>query len=238
MEYSSLLLVARAQFAFTIGFHIVLAAFTIGLAHFLLVLEGLWLWRRQRVYLDLYQYWLKVFALNVAVGVVSGVVMEFEFGTNWGVFSTRAGAIIGPLMFYEVLVAFFLEAGFMGIMLFGMHKVGPKLHFFTTGMVALGALFSAFWIISANSWMQTPSGFLLDGGGRFRAQDWLAIIFNPSFGYRLAHMLLAAVLGTAFMVAAAGGRGADAAVRAAGYGGAAQSVGGGDPRYRLALFAP
>ncbi|WP_410012252.1 cytochrome ubiquinol oxidase subunit I [Sodalis sp. C49] len=206
MEHVSALLIARAQFAFTIGFHIVLAAFTIGLALFLTALEGLWLWRRRQVYLDLYRYWLKIFALNVAVGVVSGVVMEFEFGTNWGVFSARAGAIIGPPMFYEVLVAFFLEAGFMGIMLFGMQKVGPKLHFFTTCMVALGSLFSAFWIISANSWMQTPAGFLMDDGGRFHPQDWLAIIFNPSFGYRLAHMLLAAVLGTAFMVAAAGAR--------------------------------
>ncbi|HEY0210501.1 cytochrome ubiquinol oxidase subunit I [Acerihabitans sp.] len=204
MEHVFPLLIARAQFAFTIGFHIVLAAFTLGLAHFLMALEAMWLWRRRQVYLDLYRYWLKIFALNVAVGVVSGVVMEFEFGTNWGAFSTRAGAIIGPLMFYEVLVAFFLEAGFMGIMLFGMQKVGPKLHFFTTCMVALGSLFSAFWILSANSWMQTPAGFLLDDGGRFHPLDWPAIIFNPSFGYRLAHMLLAAVLGTAFMVAAAG----------------------------------
>ncbi len=204
MEHESLLLIARIQFAFTIGFHIVLAAFTLGLAQFLLVLEGLWLWRRRQVYLDVYQFWLKVFALNVAVGVVSGVVMEFEFGTNWGELSTRAGPIIGPLMFYEVLVAFFLEAGFMGIMLFGLHKVGPKVHFFTTCMVALGSLFSAFWIISANSWMQTPAGFTLGADGRFNPLHWPDIIFNPSFSYRLAHMLLAAILGTAFMVAAAG----------------------------------
>lgn len=204
METEAPLIIARFQFAFTIGFHIVLAAFTLGLAHFLMVLEGLWLWRRRQVYLDLYHYWLKIFALNVAVGIVSGVIMEFEFGTNWGALSARAGAIIGPLMFYEVLVAFFLEAGFMGIMLFGMNKVGPKLHFFTTCMVALGSLFSAFWILSANSWMQTPAGVFLAADGRFHPTAWLDIIFNPSFFYRLVHMLLAAMLGTACMVAAAG----------------------------------
>ncbi len=204
MTADSLLVIARSQFAFTIGFHIVLAAFTIGLAHFLMVIEGLWLWSRRPAYLDLYHFWLKIFALNVAVGVVSGVIMEFEFGTNWGTFSTRAGAIIGPLMFYEVLVAFFLEAGFMGIMLFGMGKVGAKLHFFTTCMVALGSLFSAFWILSANSWMQTPAGISLGADGRFQPEAWLDIIYNPSFIYRLAHMLLAAFLGTACMVAATG----------------------------------
>ncbi|MBA1272473.1 cytochrome ubiquinol oxidase subunit I [Stutzerimonas azotifigens] len=198
------LLVARIQFGLTISFHIVLAAFSIGLANFLMVLEGLWLRTRDELYLDLYKFWLKIFALNVTVGVVSGIVMEFEFGTNWGRLSTLAGSVIGPLMFYEVLVAFFLEAGFLGIMLFGMRKVGPKLHFFTTCMVALGSLFSAFWILSANSWMHTPAGFVIGSDGRFEAQDWLAIIFNPSFPYRFTHMTIAAFLATALMVAATG----------------------------------
>ncbi|TLX59666.1 cytochrome ubiquinol oxidase subunit I [Stutzerimonas nosocomialis] len=198
------LLAARIQFGLTISFHIVLAAFSIGLANFLMVLEGLWLRTRDELYLDLYKFWLKIFALNVTVGVVSGIVMEFEFGTNWGRLATLAGAVIGPLMFYEVLVAFFLEAGFLGIMLFGMRKVGPKLHFFTTCMVALGSLFSAFWILSANSWMHTPAGFVIGPDGRFEAQDWLAIIFNPSFPYRFTHMTLAAFLATALMVAATG----------------------------------
>ena len=159
--------IARAQFGITIGFHIVLAAFSIGLANFLMALEGLWLWKRQQAYLDLYKFWLKIFALNVAVGTVSGVVMEFEFGTNWGRLSTQAGSIIGPLMFYEVMVAFFLEAGFLGVMLFGMKKVGPKLHFFTTCAVAVGSLFSAFWILAANSWMHTPAGYSIGPDGRF-----------------------------------------------------------------------
>lgn len=196
--------IARAQFGITIGFHIVLAAFSIGLANFLMALEGLWLWKRQQAYLDLYKFWLKIFALNVAVGTVSGVVMEFEFGTNWGRLSTQAGSIIGPLMFYEVMVAFFLEAGFLGVMLFGMKKVGPKLHFFTTCAVAVGSLFSAFWILAANSWMHTPAGYSIGPDGRFVPEEWLAIIFNPSFPYRFVHMIFAAFLGTAFMVGAVG----------------------------------
>lgn len=199
-----MVLLARVQFALTIGFHIVVAAFSIGLAHFLMVLEGLWLRTRERLYLDLYRYWLKAFALTVTAGVVTGVMMEFQFGTHWSRLAERAGAVMGPLMFYEVLVAFFLEAGFLGIMLFGMRKVGPKLHFFATCMVALGSLFSAFWILSANSWMHTPAGFTLLPDGRFVPSDWWAAIFNPSFPYRLTHMTLAAFLATALAVAAAG----------------------------------
>jgi len=198
------LLLARAQFGITIGFHIVLAAVSIGLANFLMALEGLWLWRKKQVYMDLYKFWLKIFALNVAVGTASGLVMEFEFGTNWGRLSTVAGSIIGPLMFLEVMVAFFLEAGFVGIMLFGLKKVGPKLHFFSTCAVAIGSLFSAFWILSANSWLHTPAGYTFSPDGRFFPQDWLEIIFNPSFPYRMIHMSFAAFLGTAFMVGAAG----------------------------------
>jgi len=194
------LMAARAQFAITISFHIVLAAFTIGLANFLMVLEALWLWRRLTIYLDVYRYWLKVFALTVAVGTASGLILEYQFGLNWARLSIQAGDILGPLMFYEVLAAFFLEAGFLGIMLFGMKKVGPRLHFFATCAVAAGSLISAFWILSANSWMQTPAGFSIGAGGRFVAEDWWAIIFNPSFPYRLVHMTLAAFLGTATLV--------------------------------------
>ncbi|MGF6457888.1 cytochrome ubiquinol oxidase subunit I [Pseudomonas frederiksbergensis] len=197
----SALMAARAQFAITISFHIVLAALTIGLANFLMVLEALWLWRGRTIYLDVYRYWLKVFALNVAVGTASGLILEYQFGLNWSRLSTQAGDILGPLMFYEVLAAFFLEAGFLGIMLFGLKKVGPRLHFFATCAVALGSLISAFWILSANSWMQTPAGYAIGADGRFMAEDWWAIIFNPSFPYRLAHMTLAAFLGTATLVA-------------------------------------
>lgn len=199
----STLLVARSQFAITISFHIVLAALTIGLANFLMVLEGLWLLRGRDIYLDVYRYWLKIFALNVAVGTASGLILEYQFGLNWSRLSIQAGDIIGPLMFYEVLAAFFLEAGFLGIMLFGMKKVGPRLHFFATCAVAVGSLISAFWILSANSWMQTPAGYVIGNDGRFIAQDWWAIIFNPSFPYRLVHMTLAAMLGTATLVAGA-----------------------------------
>ncbi|MCW8278431.1 cytochrome ubiquinol oxidase subunit I [Pseudomonas sp. PCH199] len=197
----SALMAARAQFAITISFHIVLAAFTLGLANFLMVLEGLWLWRGQKIYLDVYLYWLKVFALNVAVGTASGLILEYQFGLNWSRLSTQAGDILGPLMFYEVLAAFFLEAGFLGIMLFGLKKVGPRIHFFATCAVALGSLISAFWILSANSWMQTPAGYVIGADGRLIAENWWAIIFNPSFPYRLAHMTFAALLGSATLVA-------------------------------------
>lgn len=200
----SALMAARVQFALTISFHIVLAALTIGLANFLMVLEALWLWRGQQRYLDVYRYWLKIFALNVAVGTASGLILEYQFGLNWSRLSVQAGDILGPLMFYEVLAAFFLEAGFLGIMLFGLKKVGPRLHFFATCAVAIGSLISAFWILSANSWMQTPAGYAIGADGRFMAENWWAIIFNPSFPYRLAHMTLAALLGTATLVAGAG----------------------------------
>ncbi len=197
----SALMAARIQFAVTIGFHIVLAAFTIGLANWLMVLEALWLKSGRETYLDIYRYWLKVFALTVAVGTASGLILEYQFGLNWSRLSVKAGDVLGPLMFYEVLAAFFLEAGFLGIMLFGLKKVGPRLHFFATCAVAAGSLISAFWILSANSWMHTPAGFSHGPDGRFIAQDWWAIIFNPSFPYRLTHMTLAACLGTATLVA-------------------------------------
>jgi cytochrome d ubiquinol oxidase subunit I len=195
---------ARLQFAFTIGFHIVLPAFSIGLASYLAVLEGLWLITRRHVFQDLFQYWVKAFALVFGMGVVSGLVMSYEFGTNWSVFADKAGPVIGPLMGYEVLTAFFLEAGFLGIMLFGLRKVGPGLHFAATCIVAAGTLISAFWILSVNSWMQTPRGFTMSPDGHFLPADWWAIIFNPSFFVRLPHMVLAAYLSVAFFVGAVG----------------------------------
>jgi cytochrome d ubiquinol oxidase subunit I len=198
------IMLARVQFAFTVGFHIVLPAFSIGLASYLMVLEALWLRTGRRVYLDLFQYWVKAFSLVFAMGVVSGLVMSYEFGTNWAEFAKRAGPVVGPLMGYEVLTAFFLEAGFLGVMLFGMQKVGRGLHFFATLMVAVGTFISAFWILSVNSWMQTPRGYTMSPDGRFLPADWMAIIFNPSFFVRLPHMLLASYLSVAFFVGAVG----------------------------------
>ncbi|TAT95983.1 cytochrome ubiquinol oxidase subunit I (plasmid) [Rhizobium ruizarguesonis] len=194
---------ARIQFGFTISFHIIFPAITIGLASYLAVLEGLWLWRKETVYRDLYHFWSKIFAVNFAMGVVSGLVMAYEFGTNWSYFSTFAGSITGPLLTYEVLTAFFLEAGFLGVALFGWNRVGPGLHFLATLMVALGTLISATWILASNSWMQTPQGFEIING-RVVPVDWLKVIFNPSFPYRLAHMTIAAYLATALFVGSSG----------------------------------
>jgi cytochrome bd ubiquinol oxidase subunit I len=197
-------MLARLQFAFTVSFHIVFPAFSIGLASYLAVLEGLYLWTKDKVYEELFDFWKAIFAITFGMGVVSGIVMSYQFGTNWSVFSDKAGAIIGPLMGYEVLSAFFLEAGFLGIMLFGKKRVGPGLHYFATLMVALGTLISATWILSANSWMQTPQGHGTNAEGQFIPLDWWAIIFNPSFPYRLVHMVLAAYLTTALVVGAVG----------------------------------
>jgi len=196
---------ARAQFAFTISFHIIFPAFSIGLASFLTVLNALWLRTQDRTYLTLFEYWKKIFAVVFGMGVVSGIVMSYQFGTNWSVFSDKTGPILGPLLAYEVLSAFFLEAGFLGIMLFGREKVGPRLHMFATAMVAVGTLMSATWILSANSWMQTPAGYSINEAGQFTPEDWWAIIFNPSFPYRLVHMVLAAFLSTSFAVAGVAG---------------------------------
>ena len=192
---------ARIQFAFTVSFHIIFPAITIGLASFLAVLEGLWLKTRNKDYLALFHFWSKIFAVNFAMGVVSGLVMAYQFGTNWSFFSDFAGSITGPLLTYEVLTAFLLEAGFLGVMLFGWNKVGEKLHFFATCMVALGTLMSTFWILASNSWMQTPQGFEIVNN-QVVPVDWLAVIFNPSFPYRLAHMGVAAFLASAFFIAA------------------------------------
>jgi cytochrome d ubiquinol oxidase subunit I len=197
-------LLARAQFALTVGFHIVLPAFSIGLASYLAVLEILWLLTRWQVYRDVYQYWLKAFAVTFGMGVVSGLVMSYEFGTNWARFADKAGPVIGPLMGYEVLTAFFLEAGFLGIMLFGRDRVSRGIYCFATLMVAIGTLFSAFWILAANSWMQTPQGYTVTPDGRFEPADWWQVIFNPSFPYRLVHMVIASYLSVAFVVGAVG----------------------------------
>jgi cytochrome bd ubiquinol oxidase subunit I len=199
------LLLARMQFAFTVSFHFIFPAFTIGLASYLAVLEGLWLKTKDDVYLRLFKYWLKIFALTFGMGVVSGIVMSYQFGTNWAVFSDRAGPIIGPLMAYEVLTAFFLEAGFLGVMLFGMGKVGKKLHFTATLMVAAGTAVSAFWILSVNSWMQTPTGFTTNDVGQYVLDgSWWDVVFNPSFPYRLVHTVIAAYLTTALVVGGVG----------------------------------
>src|ERR1700685_2372637 len=218
---------ARAQFAFTMAFHIVFPHFSIGLASYLAVLEALWLATGREVFINLFNYWLKIFAVGFGMGVGSGVVISYQLGTNLAAYSDKAGPIVGalmayqwrptraafsdkavpfvgPLMAYEVLTAFFLESGFLGVMLFGMQRVGHKLHFFATLMVAIGTLFSAFWILSANSWMQTPAGYAINTDGQFVAADWLKVIFNPSFPFRLVHMVLAAYLTTALVVGAVG----------------------------------
>ncbi|MEO1910807.1 MAG: cytochrome ubiquinol oxidase subunit I [Paracoccus sp. (in: a-proteobacteria)] len=194
-------LLARIQFAFTVSFHFLFPAFTIGLASFLAVLNGLWLWSGNTKYLDLFRYWVKIFALAFAMGVVSGIVMSYQFGTNWSVFSDKAGPVIGAPMAYEVLSAFFLEAGFLGIMLFGRDRVGPTLHMIACLAVAVGTAISAFWILSVNSWMHTPAGFEIDPEtGQFLPTDFWQVIFNPSFPYRLMHTVTAAYLTTAFIV--------------------------------------
>jgi cytochrome bd ubiquinol oxidase subunit I len=200
------LILARVQFGFTVAFHIVFPSFSIGLASYLAVLEGLWLATGRPVFMDLFRYWLKIFAIAFAMGVVSGLVMSYQFGTNWSVFSDKTGPVLGPMMAYEVLSAFFLEAGFLGVMLFGMSKVGPRLHFAATLMVAIGTFFSAFWILAVNSWMQTPAGYGTNPQGQFVPLDWWAVVFNPSFPFRLVHMVLAAYLTTALVVGAVGAR--------------------------------
>ncbi|EAY71199.1 Cytochrome bd-type quinol oxidase subunit 1 [Burkholderia dolosa AU0158] len=194
---------ARLQFAFTVSFHIVFPALSIGLASFIAVLEYRWLRTGKPYYKTLCLFWSKIFAVAFGMGVVSGVVMSYQFGTNWSGFSSFAGSVTGPLLMYEVMTAFFLEAGFLGIMLFGWNRVSPRAHFGATLMVAIGTLISTFWILASNSWMQTPQGFeIVDG--RVVPTDWFAIVFNPSFPYRLLHMAVAAFIVAALVVAATG----------------------------------
>src|ERR1700720_850707 len=190
---------ARIQFGFTMSSHIIFPAITIGLASYLAVLEALWLWKKDTNYRDLYHFWSHIFAVNFAMGVVSGIVMAYQFGTNCSYYSAFAGTITGPLLSYEVLTAFFLEAGFLGVALFGWNKVGPGLHFFATIMVAFGTLISATCILASNSWMQTPQG-VGNEDGRVVPVDCLKVIFKPSFPYRLDHMGAAAFLATALFV--------------------------------------
>ncbi|CAN7252895.1 cytochrome ubiquinol oxidase subunit I [Brevundimonas sp. LjRoot202] len=202
MEFDALLL-SRLQFAFTIAFHILFPAFTIGLAAFLAVLEGLWLATNREAFKALYLFWVRIFAISFGMGVVSGIVLSYQFGTNWSEFIRLTGGVIGPMLAYEVLTAFFLEASFLGVMLFGWKKVGARLHFLATVLVAVGTTISAFWILSANSWMQTPQGFEILSDGRFVATSFAEVIFNPSFPSRLVHMLMAAFLTTALVVGGA-----------------------------------
>jgi len=190
---------SRLQFAFVVSFHILFPAFSIGLASWLAFLEGVWLVKRTDLWRDLYFFWLKIFAVAFGMGVVSGIVMSFQFGTNWSGFSVVAGNVIGPLLNYEVLTAFFLEATFLGVMLFGWRKVSDRTHFFATCMVALGTLISTFWIMSANSWMQTPAGYVIKDGVFF-PDDWMKVIFNPSFPVRLPHMVMGAFISTAMVI--------------------------------------
>jgi len=204
MEIDAVLL-ARLQFAFTISFHIIFPSFTIGLAAFIATLLVRWRMTGQEHLHRLARFWTKIFAVSFAMGVVSGIVMSYEFGTNWSNFSVVVGNVLGPLLNYEVLTAFFLEATFLGIMLFGWNRVPPGLHVLAAILVAVGTSLSAFWILSANSWMQTPAGHEIRDGIAYPV-DWITVIFNPSFPYRFAHMFTAAYLTTSLVVLAVGAR--------------------------------
>lgn len=193
------LLLSRLQFAWVIALHILLPAFTVGLASYIAVLEGAYFFTRRATFLRLSQFWLRLFALSFGMGVVSGIVMPFQFGTNWSRYSDLTADVVGPLMAYEVLMAFFLEAGFLGVLLFGRKRVPPGVHFFAAVMVAVGTLLSTFWILAANSWMQTPAGHVIVDG-RFVPQDWMQIVFNPSSLYRLVHTTIAFYITTALVV--------------------------------------
>jgi cytochrome d ubiquinol oxidase subunit I len=192
-------LLSRLQFAFTIGYHILWPAYTIGISGFIVVLTLLWRVTRKPVYREQLRLWIHLFALGFAMGVVTGLVLSYEIGTNWSVFAERTSNVIAPFFSYEVETAFFLEAGFIGIMLFGMDRFPERLHILSCIMVALGAVASAFWILAANSWMQTPSGFRMVGNS-FHVESWRAAIFTPSFPYRFAHMVVASYLTGTFVV--------------------------------------
>ena len=194
------LLLARAQFGLNIGFHIMFPALTIALAWYLLAFRIAYQRSRDPAWLATYRMWVKIFALSFAMGVVSGVVMSFQFGTNWPNYMNTVGAIAGPLLSYEVLTAFFLEATFLGVMLFGMNRVPDWLHVTSAALVAAGTTLSAFWILALNSWMHTPAGHVFQDG-QYIAADWWKVIFNPSFPLRLAHMLIASGLTASFVVA-------------------------------------
>jgi len=194
------LMLSRIQFAFTISFHILFPSFTVGLACWIALLEALWVGTGKGIYRSLSEFWTKIFALSFGLGVVSGIVMSYQFGTNWSRWSDTVGNVLGPLIQYEVVTAFFLEAAFLGILLFGRDRVPRGIHLMAACLVALGTLLSSFWILSANSWMHTPAGFEIREG-RYFVTDWWAVVFNPSFPYRLAHMLTAMFLTTSFVIA-------------------------------------
>jgi cytochrome d ubiquinol oxidase subunit I len=193
-------LLSRIQFAFTMSFHILFPAFSIGLATFLAIMEACWLKTKNPLYLNICKFWTKIFALTFGMGIISGIVMEFQLGTNWAHFTAKVGPVLGSLFVYEVMTAFFIEAGFLGVMIFGWNKVGPKLHYAATLLVAIGVTISAFWILSANSWMQTPAGATIINGS-FQVTDWTKVIFNPLFLPSFFHMLLASYLTTLFVIA-------------------------------------
>src|SRR5271166_1535149 len=197
------LFLSRIQFAWVIAWHILLPAFTVGLASFMAVLEGLYFFTGKAAWLRISGFWTKIFAVSFGMGVVSGIIMPFQFGTNWARFSDTAANIISPLLAYEDLMAFFLEASFLGVLLFGRSLVPRWAHFGSAVMVAVGTLMSSFWILSANSWMQTPDGYEVSDG-RFFPTDWMAIVFNPSFPYRLAHNVTAFHITTGFVVLGVG----------------------------------
>jgi cytochrome d ubiquinol oxidase subunit I len=204
MDFDPVLL-ARLQFAFTITFHIIFPSFTIGLSAFIATLLLRWMWTGREHLHRLARFWTKIFAVSFAMGVVSGIVLSYQLGTNWSRFSVVTGNVIGPLIGYEVITAFFLEATFLGVMLFGWKRVPPWLHVMSAIFVALGTAMSAFWILSANSWMQTPTGHEIRDGIAYPV-DWLAVIFNPSFPYRFVHMMTAVYLTTSLVVLAVGAR--------------------------------
>src|SRR5688500_3871027 len=194
---------SRLQFAWVIAWHILLPAFTVGLASYIAVLEALYFATKREIYFRVSTFWTRIFAVSFGMGVVSGIVLPFQFGTNWSTFSDATANVLAPLFAYESMTAFFLEAAFLGVLLFGRKLVPPWAHLVAALMVAAGTLFSSFWILAANSWMQTPAGYRMEDG-RFFAQDWVAIIFNPSFPFRLAHTVVAFYVTTAFVVAAVG----------------------------------
>ena len=194
------LILSRLQFVWVIAFHILLPAFTVGLASYIAFLETMHFATRRPIYLTLSTFWLRIFAVSFGMGVVSGIIMPFQFGTNWSRLSDAMAAVTGPLLAYEGLTAFFLEAAFLGVLLFGRRLVPPWAHLVAALMVAGGTLFSSFWILATNSWMQTPQGFTLGPDGRFLPQSWSAIIFNPSFPFRLGHTVSAFYVTTAFVV--------------------------------------
>src|SRR5246500_1252425 len=192
-------LLSRLQFAWVIGWHILMPAFTVGMASYIAILEGLHLVTGDGVYLRISTFWIRIFSVAFGVGVVTGVIMPFQIGTNWSRFADAAGNVVGPLFAYEGLTAFFLEAAFLGVLLFGRKLVPPWAHFVAALMVSLGTLFSSFWILAANSWMQTPAGYEIVNG-QFFPKDWLEVIFSPSFPYRLAHVVVGFFVTTGFVV--------------------------------------